>query len=87
MKRYARFKPESEPKGAMVPDDEGRWVRYHAAQREITALQAQLEAVRALPHEFYHLGSKAWLEDKPEITEAYNICGDKAKAALQGQDA
>ena len=48
----------------------------------LEALKEIGDDVKELRSKFYHYGNVAWGKDKPDVTEAYNICGDQLESIL-----
>ena len=48
----------------------------------LDALKEIGDDVKELRSKFYHYGNVAWGKDKPDVTEAYNICGDQLESIL-----
>lgn len=48
--------------------------------------EAELARVKEAVKTIYHHGNVAWSKDRPDLTEAYNICGELIEKAMKGED-
>lgn len=66
-------------------ENQTAWNTCDAAEQRYRAAEAKMDRVNKAKNTMYSKGNAAWVKDRPDLTEAYNVCGDLVQAALQDQ--